>query len=711
MHGIRRRPAGTILGSALVGLGLIMCGMCAEAGGGVPYVLPVFEEPPAAEAWAKAEFPRAVQRTVARDEWVNISFAFLPTADAADVRVRPLVLRKDGKMWETAADLRIVHTWPQIDLRTHKITMRQMKEPFEQYFHPIPELLLKDDTVEFEERWDGNRYVPPSMPKEFHTTLTKGKVKWLWLSLRVPKDLAPGRYEGNLEVAAGDRAAVTLPIALNVLAAELPDPDKIYGIFLRASRKLDNVHYVDDARYQAQLRAMHELGLNALIVDPFPSLEKFDESLGLMREAGFTGPIVCMESDVKAAAAIMAKHGYGPFFYGVDEPGAKTDKAYREKAKRIQDVGGKVVAAMRSDTSRRYAADGLIDMPILSHCYIPGTAVTREYTGPEKWIPHMQDKTKFAHRLYYFQSWTDLQHTWLRMWYGFYLYRSGFDGVMPYCLMAFQKGLPYHTDARIWNIRRGRAAMKMFCTAYPSKEGPVPTLQWEAYREGITDMRWIRLYEKLDKESGGALTNETLYAALQPFHYRGQRARLTTDLYPIPEAARFDEARGMLIDAIAAHLAGKPIPKVKKPVPGTEPVMDVGNPEQERRSAIEISGFGKPESKGGKTCRNSDETGPGDRKAGWGSIFFRVKDHDVATRITLTVWGESNFGGLLMKNPKTKKWGAVRGLKLSGQPKWEKYTCIVRPFWYKPDTALQAMGFGGGDNQVWISEIRMETLK
>jgi len=357
---------------------------------------------------------------------------------------------------------------------------------------------------------------------------------------------------------------VSLPIALNVLDAELPGPNKIYGMFMRASRRPEHHLYVDDVRYRAQLRAMRELGINALKLDAFSSMEKLDESLGWIREAGFSGPIVLQGREdpeyVRQCAALLAKHGYPPLFYGVDEPNASKDARYRKFAKAIHEGGGKVVSAMRTDVARAYVEDGLIDVPILSHVFIPGTEVSKAYAGPETWVPHMADASQFVHRLYYFQSWAIGRNRWLRLWYGFYLYRSGFDGAMPYCLMAFHKGLPYHTDVRVMRRRGKPTPMLMFCTAYPSQEGPVPTLQWEAYREGITDMRWIRLYENLDKASGGALGRETLHGALQPFFYRGtrvSRTELKRTTFPEPEAAVFDKAREMLITAIAAHLRGK----------------------------------------------------------------------------------------------------------------------------------------------------------
>ena len=127
-----------------------------------------------------------------------------------------------------------------------------------------------------------------------------------------------------------------------------------------------------------------------------------------------------------------------------------------------------------------------------------------------------------------------------------------------FTLMAFHKGLPYHTDVRMQQRYGKNVPLLMFCTAYPSQEGPVPTLLWEDYREGITDMRWIRLYEKLDRESNGALGRETLNRVLQPFYYRGESNKSLPEFNRknagVPSMPAFEEARGELIRAVAAQL-------------------------------------------------------------------------------------------------------------------------------------------------------------
>jgi hypothetical protein len=54
--------------------------------------------------------------------------------------------------------------------------------------------------------------------------LAAGAVAPLWLTVRVPKDAAPGSYAGTVTVAAAGLDPVTVPLEVNVSAWTLPDP-------------------------------------------------------------------------------------------------------------------------------------------------------------------------------------------------------------------------------------------------------------------------------------------------------------------------------------------------------------------------------------------------------------------------------------------------------------------------------------------------------
>ena len=71
---------------------------------------------------------------------------------------------------------------------------------------------------------------------------------------------------------------------------------------------------------------------------------------------------------------------------------------------------------------------------------------------------------------------------------GFILEKSGCTGVMPWAYMSSSRD-PY-------NDFDG----KDMCIAYPSKEEPIPTLAWEAIREGVDDVRYLTTLKELIKK-------------------------------------------------------------------------------------------------------------------------------------------------------------------------------------------------------------------
>jgi hypothetical protein len=135
-------------------------------------------------------------------------------------------------------------------------------------------------------------------------------------------------------------------------------------------------------------------------------------------------------------------------------------------------------------------------------------------------------------------------------------------------------------------------------------------------------------------------------------------------------------------------------------------------------NAVMWSGWGKEETKGGKTCRNADETGVGDSAAGWASFRKVLTDSTKTYRITMEVWGESAFGNLMIctkgKGSGTPAGGVWKPLPrdgaVSGKPEWCKLTFTVPPESRDKETKLQNFGFGGADSQAWVADIRVEEV-
>jgi len=82
-----------------------------------------------------------------------------------------------------------------------------------------------------------------------------------------------------------------------------------------------------------------------------------------------------------------------------------------------------------------------------------------------------------------------------RLLSGFFLWRSRMDGIFPYVYQhlsppssPFDDFAPWHGNYRVHMV------------TYPSADGPISTLQWEALREGIDDLRYLTTMEALIAE-------------------------------------------------------------------------------------------------------------------------------------------------------------------------------------------------------------------
>jgi hypothetical protein len=132
---------------------------------------------------------------------------------------------------------------------------------------------------------------------------------------------------------------------------------------------------------------------------------------------------------------------------------------------------------------------------------------------------------------------------------------------------------------------------------------------------------------------------------------------------------------------------------------------------------IRWQGWGEPEQKGGRTCRNADETGPGDNAGGWAAFSTVLPDLSRNYRVTMEMWGQSQFAGLLVCT-QGRGGGTGAGVwkplrmhgRVSGKPEWCTLTFDVPSKMLDRATHRQTFGFGGGDQQAWVSDIHIEPM-
>jgi hypothetical protein len=362
---------------------------------------------------------------------------------------------------------------------------------------------------------------------EVTTRIPTGTARQFWVTVRVPEDAAPGTYSGDLMLSAGG-ATTPVPLSLRVLPLKLPPDPFVHCIYFHGSsiglgwygeRDMSPEAWLQRARRQlADLRAH---GLNAVeTLSPVNittreggydfDLTNLRQSFDLHMEAGLTRWVMAelsyslLDGDqlhprlgdkfyaayTALVQAVSEMNRGGPNLplshYGVDEP-SRTD---REAALKYYgfadpiDVCRRWFEAIRAgggtSTSAVYHTEiggwdilgPLCDLPIYSLGAIY-PSLKREDLVRET----AANRTRQA--WYYWQCWTEnpIQN---RLLAGLFLCKSGLNGVTPWDYMGY--------DGDPFNDFDGPG--KDMCIAYPSQEGPIPTLSWEAFREGVDDCRY-----------------------------------------------------------------------------------------------------------------------------------------------------------------------------------------------------------------------------
>ena len=140
----------------------------------------------------------------------------------------------------------------------------------------------------------------------------------------------------------------------------------------------------------------------------------------------------------------------------------------------------------------------------------------------------------------------------------------------------------------------------------------------------------------------------------------------------------------------------------------TSLTVAIGDPAAERASGVSLGSFGKPERKGGRVCRNSDETGLGDGKAGYASVGVPFRVGAGLYEVRMTVWGESDAFSFVAHNGeryRTVGWG-----RPSGKAEWEEIRFPLRPEQLRRDSPVQRLGFASRDRQVWVARLSFADL-
>ena len=442
----------------------------------------------------------AIELTACRREYESGSFVIHAFVPLRDVRLSSTELAGPaGTLPSSAVDLRVVKVWYQsgehIYIRKGEFILK-------------PELLLKDDSlvqVDHEKKVNHLKMDKDAM-RDADTlqpfSLEANTVKQCWVTVRVPADAKAGEYRGSIRVAPQGRAATQVPVTLRVLPFDLDEPRMIRSMYYRASLHADTPTCTSERKTEeqmlAELKDMVAHGVTNPNVYPGASrredggwdFDQLERIFALRREAGMVGgPLLILGVNIsappdllKATIELAKRHGFTEVYFAAqDEARGEALRAQRADMKRVHDAGGKVFVANFSGDSFQIVGD-LLDLPVLSGALTKPTtlATVRAYHAAGGKVMSYANP----------QGGIEEPQTYRRN-YGLALWKAGFDGA---CTYAYQ-----HAFGHAWDDFDGASgwALRDHNMTYPTVNGVVSTLQWEGYREGYDDLRYVTTLENL----------------------------------------------------------------------------------------------------------------------------------------------------------------------------------------------------------------------
>ena len=380
-------------------------------------------------------------------------------------------------------DIRLVKCWYQAGIGlgdTHHKTL-------------MPELLLHDNDlvrVDYENQVnllktlarieDADTLKPFSLPRR--------RNQQVWLTIQVKEGTRPGFYEGNIRVF-NRHLKKELKLTLNVLPFALPEPMLFYGLYYTGELADTGEPVISAARKSAeQMRAefadLAEHGIADVVFWPDPGggldSEPLHRMLELRKDAGLGAnhPLLSCESDISSNLPQSSSHSPSPIS-NLQSPKAHHLSPITHDPMDTRNTTDTTDLSFR--TFARGSLSSLLNNSSPADLWVINEAITDEVIADIA-EAHNRKKTVYL----YASPMAGREEAELyRNNYGFKMYYAGADGVLTFAYQGDDRG-------NCWNdFRPGPSRPQVM--AYPAVKKPISTLQWEGWREGVNDVRYMTL--------------------------------------------------------------------------------------------------------------------------------------------------------------------------------------------------------------------------
>lgn len=416
------------------------------------------------------------------------------------------------------------------------------------------------------EKGERNYVLEPTLLEKAGTTdVLKRKVTQIWLTLYAPTNAAPGVYSGKVRLQGPETPLYELKLTVRVLPVKLEEPATLYGMcFLIPGRK--NMHPENLDKYYADMREHNmntqwtwpDAGIRVEGGKVLYDFSKFgfcrkkesyygnslDEMMASYLKARFNKPWVCGTLD-SIRDLIVENLGYQPFT-------PEYDRAYldyvRQLVSHAESEGWPAFSLHPCDEpshggyeAMRYA---MYYYKLLKENFPRiKTFADGVFADGGKW--GKEDRVLFPYlsiMCYQGQSRNDMEfceQTGLQFWiynqcgfgklpkvnrdrWGVYTWKAGCGGCFHWVYTWWlEPNLPS------WS----------FPYVVPAPDGPLPTLSWEAAREGIDDVKYLTTLSRLIERARASGNKDTVAAADEAQQY------IETVMAPVPASLPENETQ------------------------------------------------------------------------------------------------------------------------------------------------------------------------
>ncbi len=327
-------------------------------------------------------------------------------------------------------------------------------------------------------------------------SLAANENKQVWLTVHVPANTPSGDYYGDIAIITPSESPVLMNFKVTVPSFDLEPSPLEYAIYYTGKipyepREGINNEWKTPQQYALELQDMKVHGI------AYPTMFQYEwlnykwnltTALSLRSQSGLpidhiylhdgieTGnptsqtDLTNLKNNVIRWKNTCAQYGFGEvYIYGIDEGSDDILQSERPAWQAVHSTGAKVYAAVSNNNNAVNIVGDILDVAIFADRLDTTQAAAWHnyghkifsYANPEAGVENAETNRKN---------------------YGFALWNAGYDGEMIY---AYQAGYGH-----IWNDF-DNSHIRDHVFAYPTSNGVIDTIQWEGFREGVDDTRYL----------------------------------------------------------------------------------------------------------------------------------------------------------------------------------------------------------------------------